>query len=215
LRNPNEVADTLQAGFDFLAERFPAGAGINYREYFSGNRRLAIGYRRGSLDAADGHPIDEDSHVLPGYTGWEHRINIPWGYIGKGENSHGFEVHSDCQPEYCCAHELVHPFEGIRLHGNRNRDEWGDGICDFVRLLVLDQWSRRHERFGPVRDKYQQYIATVDPTGKTNDSNERRYHFAARRILEWFDRNGYDRSPSRLARLFNGDMNGMLGTWRA
>jgi hypothetical protein len=40
-------------------------------------------------------------------------------------------------------------------------------------LALLKMWSRRNAAFGPVCELYEHYISTVDPTGKSDSSNER------------------------------------------
>jgi hypothetical protein len=215
-RNADEVADNLQAAFDVMADQYPPTPGVDYRQYFSGQGRLVIGYRRGGQHAHDHHPIDETTFVYPGYYHPERRINIPWNYLEHGESNHGFEVSLAFQPEYACGHELGHPFEEIRLAGDKkNKEEWKEGLCDFGRVLLLHLWAARNPAFKPISDQYEQFIATVDPTGKADDSNGRRYHYAARLLIMWYRANVHDLSFFHLGDLFNGNMTAVLGSWRS
>jgi hypothetical protein len=215
-RNPDEVADNLQAACDVMADQYPPTAGLDYRQYFSGQGRLQIGYRRGGQHSGDGQPVDETTVVDPGYCHSEHRINIPWDYLEHGEGNHGFEVSFAFQPEYACGHELGHPFEELRLAGDKtNKEEWKEGLCDFGRVLLLQLWAARNPTFKLISDQYEHFISTVDPTGKADESNARRYHYAARLLLMWHRANGRNLCLSHLGDLFNGNMTAALGSWRA
>jgi hypothetical protein len=216
-RDPEEIADNLQAAFDVLALQFPAPDGVVYGQHFTGNNTIKIGYRRGRQNMGDGLPVDErgDRYLVAGYYDQEQRINVPWDLLQIKDYSHGFEVGVDFQPEYCCGHELCHPFEATYLKGNQNQDEWKEGVCDFARLLILKAWSRRHETFGPVADHYEWYISTLDPTPYDKDSIQRKYHYAAQLILAWFRRGGRELCFSQLRQLFDGHMTTLLGTWQA
>jgi hypothetical protein len=214
-RDPDEVADNLQAAFDLMAAQFPAPTGVDYQCQFSGRGKIVIGYRRGKQHAGDGRPVDEGVEICAGYYAPERRINIPWDLLDSIEKSHGFDVNVEFQPEYCCGHEMGHLFESVYLDGSKNQEEWKEGVCDFTRILLLKEWARKHGAFASICDQYEHYIMTVDPTGKSNDSNERRYHFAAQLVLKYFRHNGRDLCFAHLRPLFDGDMTAMLGTWRA
>ena len=142
-------------------------------------------------------------------------MNVPWDRLFQAETSHGFSVPPACQPEYCCGHELGHPFETLCLADNQNQEEWKEGLCDFTRLLLLRLWAMRHPAFEAIHDQYERYISTIDPTGKDDRSNERRYHYAARLILNWLRDKGREASPAHFKELFDGDMTAALGTWRS
>jgi hypothetical protein len=218
-RDPKEIADNLQAAFDVLALQFPAPDGMVYGRHFTRNNSIKIGYRRGRQNIDDGLPIDDnepgDHDLVAGYYDQEQRINVPWDFLQKRDSSHGFDVGVQFQPEYCCGHELCHPFEATYLKGNQNQHEWKEGVCDFGRLLLLKAWSRRHETFGAVADQYKRYISTLDPTPFCKDAVERKYHYAAQLILAWFTRGGRELCFSQLRQLFDGYMTTLLGTWQA
>jgi hypothetical protein len=171
-RDPKEIADNLQAAFDLLALQFPAPEGVVYGMVFSGNDRIKIGYRRGRQHKGDGLPIDlepNDRDLEAGYFPQERRVNVPWDLLYGKDRSHGFDVGVEFQPEYCCGHELCHPFESIYFNGNQNQDEWKEGVCDFARLVLLKEWSRRHTAFLSVAERYERYILSFDPAGKSED----------------------------------------------
>jgi hypothetical protein len=215
-RDADEVADNLQAAFEVMAAQYPpVRDGVDYRQSFAGDDRIVIGYRRGGQHATDGQPVDQDATVCAGYLHSDRRINIPWDCLDHAENNHGFHVGHEFQPEYCCGHELGHPFESIRLDNNPNQEEWKEGLCDFGRLLLLRLWSVRQIRFRPIAAAYERYISTIDPSGSANTSNERQYHYAARLILEWCQKTSSDGCFVHLGDLFDKNMTDVIGSWRS
>ncbi len=190
-RDPAQVVKRLQAGWDLLR----TATEIDPTRAFG--QRVVVGFRHpsdeGGKDCAPGW--SRESGTPHGFRGerWPF-INIPWGYLGRGD-----------QPEECCTHEMVHAFIAARPLRD-NRKEWVEGMCDFLRLPVFEAVG-----MPAVRDeRYRLYRASAWQPGVNY------YHDYAGRLIRWCERRHLDvRKKDQLAKvvptLWNLDLTADLG----
>lgn len=161
-RDPVAVCEHLQAGYDLLREIFPSSPHPTDRL----GGPLRVGYR----DRTDkGETKEPDA----GYFADDRRINVPCSRLTEVE-SFGFHVPISAQPEFCCSHELVHPFEEIFLKSNDN-ERWKEAFCDCLRVFVLN-----HLGFNILATDFAAFINLQRAVGSLCE-----YHDGAGRILHW------------------------------
>jgi hypothetical protein len=109
--------------------------------------------------------------------GWhkpQNRLNVQYSYLSKS-GMHPITVGLNDNLEFCCSHELVHPFEDVFLDNNQNK-HWKEGFCDCLRVLVLQEMGFTH-----YSEMWETYI-------KANAYYEKdAYHDAAGRLFKWLE----------------------------
>lgn len=190
-RNPNKVIARLQKGWNVLRSI----TGVDPVKFFG--QRIVVGYRHPSEDRPPQTTIynlleNGASHGFPG----EHwpSINIPWDYATRSN-----------EPEGCMTHEMVHPFIHVKPL-RTNTQEWVEGACDFLRLVVYDAVG-----MPATADKNVRLYRSV--AWKPGASY---YHDHAGRLIRWCQQQGIDyRRPSQLRKflpkLWETDLDATLG----
>ena len=167
---PKLVCERLQAGYELLREICPGSP----RPTDSLGGPLRVGYRHRTDPGETGEPD-------AGYWGPERRINVPWARL-KDKEDFPISVAIADQPEFCCSHELVHPFEEIFLKSNCNKI-WKEAFCDCLRVFVLNRMG-----FKDLATKFSDFIeyqSTVRSHCENHDGAGRIMHWLSARVGDW------------------------------
>lgn len=169
-RDADEVCERLQTGYDLLREICPRRP--HPTERLGGP--LRVGYRHRTDPGETGEPD-------AGYWGPDRRINVPWARL-KYKEDFPISVAIADQPEFCCSHELVHPFEEIFLKSNRNKI-WKEAFCDCLRVFVLNRMGFKD--FATKFSDFIEYQRTARSHCEYHDGAGRIMHWLSARVGDW------------------------------
>lgn len=201
-KDTGEICQHLQRAYNVLCAATP----ISQSPTQKSGKRIAVGFR---------HADDEGGvDCKPGWWGPTNRVNVPYSYLSDDisfsydSNGTTSNVTIDIPDnlEFCCSHELVHPFEEIFLEGKHKQNKkWKEGFCDCLRVLVLHEMGL----FQSASD-WEDFIKTCA------NSEHDEYHDAAGRIFLWLEgqdntfRNNHAVLRVLIASLINDDMDTLL-----